>query len=61
MMSGHTDNDSHAGNPTFLDAASCRNRSYTDRICGGAGSVFGRANGAAISAFKGPDSLDITN
>jgi hypothetical protein len=52
---------SHAGVPTFLLAASCLNRSYTDRTLGDAGRVFGRANGAAMSDFKEGESLDILN
>jgi hypothetical protein len=50
---------SHAGAPTFLADASCLNRLYTDRILGGAGSVFGRAKGALMSAFNEDDSLDM--
>jgi len=50
---------SHAGVPTFLANASCLNRSYTDRILGEAGSVFGRANGALMSAFSEGESLDM--
>jgi hypothetical protein len=55
-----TDNDNHAVDPTFLEAASCLIRSYTDRICGVAGSVFGRAWAAPISAFKDAESFDMT-
>jgi hypothetical protein len=54
-----TDNVSHAGTPTFLDVASFLRPSYTDRIRGDAGSVFGRANGALMSAFKLGESFDI--
>lgn len=50
---------SHAGDPTFLAVASCRNRSYTERTLGDAGRVFGRANGAAMSDFREGESLDI--
>lgn len=50
---------SHAGVPTFLADASCLNRSYTERILGGAGRVFGRAYGALMSAFSEGESLDM--
>jgi hypothetical protein len=50
---------SHAGTPTFFDDASCLRPSNTERIRGDAGSVFGRANGALISAFKLGESFDI--
>lgn len=55
------DKVSHESRPTLLLFASCRNRSYTDRIRGEAGRVFGRANGALMSAFKEGESLDISN
>lgn len=55
-----TDKVSHAGTPTFLDDASFRRLSYTERIRGDAGRVFGRANGALISAFKLGESFDIS-
>lgn len=54
-----TDNVSHAGVPTFFAEASCRNRSYTDRMRGGAGRVFGRANEAPMRALRDGESLDI--
>lgn len=53
------DNVSHAGVPTFFDEASCLNLSYTDRIRGVAGRVFGRANDAPISALSDDESFDI--
>ena len=55
-----TDKVSHAGTPTFLDDASFRRLSYTERIRAGAGRVFGRANGALMSAFKLGESFDIS-
>jgi hypothetical protein len=58
-MTSLTDNVSHAGTPTFLDVASFLRPSYTERIRGDAGSVFGRANGALMSAFKLGESFDI--
>lgn len=54
-----TDSVSHAGTPTFLDEASFLKPSYTERIRGGAGSVFGRANGALMSAFSEGDNFDM--
>jgi len=54
-----TDNVSHAGTPTFLEDASLLRPSYTERIRGDAGSVFGRANGAPMRAFSAGESLDI--
>jgi len=54
-----TDKVSHAGTPTFFAEASFLKPSYTDRIRGGAGSVFGLANGALMSAFRLDDSFDI--
>jgi hypothetical protein len=54
-----TDRVSHESRPTFLLFASCRNRSYTDRIRGDAGSVLGRANGALMSAFSEGESFDM--
>ena len=56
-----TDNVNHESLPTFLLLASCRNRSYTDRIFGDAGRVFGRANGALMSTFRAGESFDIFN
>ena len=38
-----TDAVSHAGRPTFFEAALFAMRSYTDRMCFGAGVVFGLA------------------
>jgi hypothetical protein len=35
--------------------------SYTEYIFGVAGRVFGRANGALMSAFRDGDNLDISN
>lgn len=54
-----TDKLSHAGTPTFFAEASFLKLSYTDRIRGGAGSVFGLANGALMSAFRLGESFDI--
>jgi hypothetical protein len=54
-----TDNVSQAGTPTFLEDASFLNPSYTERILGDAGSVFGFANGALMSAFRLGESFDI--
>jgi len=54
-----TDNASQGEEPTFLEAASCLRRLYSDRICFGAGRVFGRANGEPIRAFSDDDSLDM--
>jgi hypothetical protein len=54
-----TDKVSHAGTPTFFAEASFLKPSYTDRIRGGAGSVFGLANGALMSAFRLDESFDI--
>jgi hypothetical protein len=54
-----TDKVSHAGTPTFFADASFLKPSYTDRIRGGAGSVFGLANDALMSAFRLGESLDI--
>jgi hypothetical protein len=54
-----TESVSHAGTPTFLDDASFLRPSYTERIRGDAGSVFGRAKGAAMRALSDCDSLDI--
>jgi len=42
----------------FFDKASFLNSEYTDRILGGAGRVFGREKGAAISPFSTGDNLD---
>jgi hypothetical protein len=50
---------SHGEWPTFFDAASFLRRSYTDRICGDAGSVLGRANDAPIRALSEDESLDM--
>lgn len=61
LFKGLTDRVSHAGEPTFFADASCRNRSYTDRIFGLAGRVFGRANGALMSAFRVEESFDMVN
>jgi len=59
VMVAAVDNVSHAGVPTFFDEASCLNLSYTDRIRGVAGRVFGRANDAPISALSDDESFDI--
>jgi hypothetical protein len=61
LIDGLTDKVSHESRPTFLLLASCLNRSYTDRTWGEAGRVFGRANGALMSAFNADDNFDISN
>lgn len=51
---------SHVGNSTLLDSACWRILPYTALMLGGAGVVRERAKGASMSAFKLPDSFDIT-
>jgi hypothetical protein len=54
-----TERASHGADPTFFAAASVRRRSYTERMCGGAGRVLGRAKGAAMRAFSAGESFDM--
>jgi hypothetical protein len=56
---GHTDAVSHAGNPTFFSPASFTIFSYIDRMCLGAGVVFGRAWAALMNAFRESESFDM--
>jgi hypothetical protein len=50
---------SQDGNPTSFDTASRSMVWYTERMCFGAATVLGLANGALISALSAGESFDM--